>query len=162
LSADGQPVFVEVKSPGWEAELSLDEIKAGRTKAPKYVQGDGRSVAPWLQTRECVKRAYHKFTDNQPNLLLIADDFHVSLANDLEQVKIGLFETNPVLGGEPGYFTNSAYERLSGVGLFASHLISDRIAVEYSLIVLANPFALNDTRLPESITQLSLKDACLK
>lgn len=162
LSADGQSVFVEVKSPGWEAELSPEEIKAGRTKEPKYVQGDGRAVAPWLQTRECVKRAYHKFSDDKPNLLLIADDFHVSLADDLDQVKIGLFETNPVFGGEAGYFTNAAYERLGGVGLFSAHLMSDKRPVEYSLIVLANPFASRQTRLPELLTKLKLEDACLK
>jgi len=80
----------------------------------------------------------------------------------LEQVKIGLFETNPVFGGEPGYFTNAAYERLGGVGLFAAHLMSDKKEVEYSLIVLANPFALKETRLPESLMKLNVGDVCLK
>jgi hypothetical protein len=160
LDAKGQPVFVEVKSPGWEAELSADEIKAGRTKQPKYVHGDARAVAPWLQVRQCIKRAYHKFTDDQSNLLLIADDFHVSLVDDLELVKVGLFETRTVFGGEPGSFTNAAYERLGGVALFGAHLMGDKI--EYSLVVLTNPFALKETRLQESLTNLKTEDACLK
>ena len=122
--------------------MSPDEIKAGRTKEPKYVQGDGRAVAPWLQVRECIKRAYHKFADDKPNLLLIADDFHVSLVDDLEQVKIALFETHTVFGGEAGYFTNAAYERLGGVALLGAHLMSNRDKIEYSLAVRANPFAL--------------------
>jgi hypothetical protein len=152
LDANGQPVFVEVKSPGWEAELAADEIKAGRTKEPKYVQGDGRAVAPWLQVRECIRRAYHKFTDNQPNLLLIADDFHVSLVDDLDLVKIGLFEPRTVLGGEAGYFTHSSCELIGGVALFAAKCM-DR-GIEYSFIVLPNPFALERTRLPESLIAL--------
>src|SRR6266481_5358049 len=123
LRADRQEVFVEVKSPGWEAELSPEEIKAGRTKQPKYIQGDARAVAPWLQVRDCMKRAYCKFTDAQPNLLVIADDFHMSLTEeDDSQFEIALFEKTTVFNKEAGYFANSSYERLGGIGIFSVRL----------------------------------------
>jgi hypothetical protein len=153
LSANGHPVFTEVKSPGWEAELSEEERKAGRTKKPKYVHGDARAVAPWLQTRECIERAYHKFKDDQSNLLVIADDFHVSLVDDVELVQIGLFENRGIYGGEMGCFATSTYERLGGVALFSAKLMS-RI-VEYEMIVLSNPFALPATQLPEALIKIS-------
>jgi hypothetical protein len=38
---EGQHVFVEVKSPGWEGELSDEERTAGRAKQPKYQQEEG-------------------------------------------------------------------------------------------------------------------------
>jgi hypothetical protein len=33
---EGQHIFVEVKSPGWEGNLSEEERRAGRTQQPKY------------------------------------------------------------------------------------------------------------------------------
>jgi hypothetical protein len=152
LGAEGQNVFVEVKSPGWEAELSADEIKAGRAKRPKWVDGDGRAVAPWLQARQCVARAYRKFTDTQPNLLVIADDFHVPLTNESDQLAIALFERNTVFNGEPGYFTGSAYERLGGVAVFSATLA--RSDVEYAFRLFENPCAVDRTRIPSSLIRL--------
>jgi hypothetical protein len=149
IKADGQEVFVEVKSPGWEAELSPEEIQAGRAKQPKYIQGDARAVAPWLQVRQCVSRAYYKFNDSQPNLLIIADDFHIPLTEDCEQVEWGLFEKSTILNGEAGYFTNSAYEHLGGIAVFSLSLTP--VDVEYAFRVFTNPFSLPLTRLPNSL-----------
>ena len=39
-------LFVEVKSPGWESELSQTERLAGRTALPKYQHGEGRWYDP--------------------------------------------------------------------------------------------------------------------
>jgi len=154
LRADRQEVFVEVKSPGWEAELSPEEIKAGRTKQPKYIQGDARAVAPWLQVRDCMKRAYCKFTDAQPNLLVIADDFHMSLTEeDDSQFEIALFEKTTVFNKEAGYFANSSYERLGGIGIFSVRLTTDGLAYAYKGIT--NPFSLERTRVPQSLGSLS-------
>ena len=36
-SPEGTCIFTEIKSPGWESELSPEQIKAGRTKLPKYI-----------------------------------------------------------------------------------------------------------------------------
>lgn len=154
LSAEGQEVFVEVKSPGWEAELSLEEIQAGRTKQPKYIQGDARAVAPWLQVRECIKRAYRKFTDTQPNLLIIADDFHMSLTEeDDNQFMIALFEKTTVFNNESGYFANSSYERIGGIGIFSVRLTTEGMA--YAFKVFTNPLSLERTRLPQSLGSLA-------
>ena len=43
---DGEPLFIEVKGPGWEGELSPEEIRSGRQHLPKYVNAEGRAVGP--------------------------------------------------------------------------------------------------------------------
>ena len=43
---DTEPIFVEVKGPGWKGELTADEIKVGRSDRPKHVDGEGRAVGP--------------------------------------------------------------------------------------------------------------------
>jgi hypothetical protein len=51
---EGQHVFVEVKSPGWEGELSDEEHQAGRTKQPKYQHGDGGAFGNWRPLQKCI------------------------------------------------------------------------------------------------------------
>src|SRR5271157_4025019 len=37
-------VFVEVKSPGWEGELTVEQRRSGRLNYPKYINGEGGAV----------------------------------------------------------------------------------------------------------------------
>jgi len=46
-------VFVEVKNPGWEAELSVAEGQAGRAKQPKY-RGLGIAFGNWTPLQKCI------------------------------------------------------------------------------------------------------------
>jgi len=78
ITHDGHDeIFVEVKSPGWEGELSSEEVRAGRTKQPKYQLNErrGGGFSQWPQIRACVNRAYPKFAPSSTNLLVIADDY---------------------------------------------------------------------------------------
>jgi hypothetical protein len=72
-------IFVEVKSPGWEFELTLQERGARRPPRPKLIIGEARSYDPQAAIRFAVQKAYPKFKPDQPNLLVIADDLFVSL-----------------------------------------------------------------------------------
>ena len=110
-------VFVEVKSPGWEGELSDKERRAGRAKQPKYQPRGGGAFGNWQPLQKCIASAktYPKFAPTQPNLLIVADDLMVSLPDSIWHVEIGLYADHTGYG-EMGYFTSSRFENLGGVG----------------------------------------------
>lgn len=142
-------IFVEVKSPGWESELTAQEIKAGRAKIEKYPGIEARPVAPWRNIRFAIRKAYSKFSSAQPNLLVIADDLFVNLTEWGGNLPAGmaLFANHNTLDGELGYFLSNKFENLGGVGLFFARG-SDR-QIHYVFKLHVNPRALPSTRLPQ-------------
>jgi len=74
----GADVFTEVKSPGWEFELTKEERSAGRIDQPKYKDGEARAVGPWQAIQFAVEKAYPKFLPNVPNLLVVPKSAHLS------------------------------------------------------------------------------------
>lgn len=154
-SPEGQDVFVELKSPGWEGELTDEERKNGRTKLPKFRNGDGGAFGNWEPLQKCIDKWYaHKFSSSQPNLLVVADDLKpLSLIDTPDHVEIALF-ANDTAYGKLGCFTSNQYENLGGVAVFEA--VSDGVQVEYRFRVFENPFALPATRLPPSLPKLRL------
>jgi hypothetical protein len=154
---EGQRVFVEVKSPGWEGELSDEERCAGRAKQPKYRQGDGGAFGNWHPLQRCVAspRTYPKFSPTQPNLLIVADDLKMPLLESLDHVEIALYADHNRYG-EVGYFTSARFENLGGVGVFRalSVAFSAVHSVEYEFKLFDNPFALPAVKLPDSLLKL--------
>lgn len=145
---EGQTIFVEVKSPGWEGELSFAELKAGRAKEPKYGKMGGGAVGNWMPVQKRIVAAYPKFDPTQVNLLVIADDLRLGLCDSLWQVEIAVNAKRSGYG-EMGYFTSSRFENLGGIGVFWHSV--NRCAVHYHLKIFENPNALISTQLPESI-----------
>jgi hypothetical protein len=146
-------VFTEVKSRGWESELTQEERLAGRTKQPKHIEDDGGKYANWKGMRDCISDAYSKFTPSEPNLLVIADDFFVSLARKADwQIDVALFATHDRYGEEPGYFATAAYQNLGAIAVFAAE-VSD-FPVEYRFQIFQNPYALTETAIPPSLASL--------
>ena len=150
---EGGKIFTEVKSRGWESELTQAERLAGRAKLPKYIDGDGGEFATWQGLRDCIAAAYAKFRSDEQNLLVIADDFFVSLTDLPLFVDVALFDKGTGYGGEAGYFTAAAYENLGGLAVFAA-TVKDGM-VQYKFHVYENPFALPQTKLPASLAALS-------
>ncbi len=143
----GLRVFVEVKSPGWEGELSQEERLSGRLAEPKYKDLDGRAVAPWERIQFAINKAYKKFGVDVPNFLIIADDLFVSLQHAPElHAAQALYSS---LRNQPGYFTDQRYEKLGGVGFF--WIDSDEASIQYYMRVFLNPNALNATALPDDM-----------
>src|SRR5260221_7465879 len=56
----GEDMFVEVKSPGWESELSDIEKREGRRKQEKYIDGEGRMIDNGPAIAHAVEKAYPK------------------------------------------------------------------------------------------------------
>src|SRR5258708_24471072 len=156
---DGHKVFVEVKSPGWESELSDEERRAGRTKQPKHQQGEGGAFGNWEALHKCIAspKTYPKFSRNQPNLLVVADDLKVGLHDSIWHVEIALYADHKGYG-EMGYFTSPRFENLGGVAIFGaySYFFSNR-GLEYEFQIFDNPFALASTKLPESFLRFKTR-----
>jgi len=147
----GISTFVEVKSPGWEGELSQEERTGGRKKQPKYLHCEARAVAPWERVQFEVEKAYKKFIPENPNLLVIADDLFVSLeyATDL-QMGMALYEQR-----NNGCFASNKYENLGAVGAFWP--VSNGRAVWYEMKLYINAHALKTSAIPDDM-RLAFED----
>jgi hypothetical protein len=75
---DTEALFLEVKNPGWEGELLEEEIKAGRTKLPKYVHADSRAIDPFERVMYVVGKSLSKFCNYRVNLAVVVDNLFVS------------------------------------------------------------------------------------
>lgn len=139
----GQRIFVEVKSPTWEAELSQEERSGGRTQQPKYLNGEGRAFdnSDWI--RFAVDKAYPKFSPDYPNLLVIADDLFVSLCHGTDMFAgKALYDKK-----HNGYFTRTEYVNLGGVAVFWEEI--QGASVSYTLLLYVNPKPLESAELPD-------------
>ena len=123
----GADIFTEVKSPGWESELTEEERSARRTVQPKYIDGEARSVAPWQAIQFAVEKAYPKFLPNIPNLLVLADDLFIGLEHGTDtQVGMARYSRH-----YEGCFTDGRNERLGGVGIF--WIVNDGKEIAYDI-----------------------------
>jgi hypothetical protein len=145
-------VFVEVKSPGWEGQLSDAERQAGRTKEPKHRDGDGGAVGNWIPLQKCIasEKTYPKFSPTQSNLLVIADDLQVNLHEIPEHIRVALYPSHKAYG-VTGCFATPAFENLGGVGIFRAS--SEGRGIKYEFQVFDNQFALSATKLPASFLE---------
>ncbi len=153
---EGLCVFVEVKSPGWEGELSEDERLGGRTKQPKYDKAESFAVGNYKSLRRCIasEKTYPKFTPTQSNLLIVADDFKFGLSDSLSQVEVALYADHKGYG-KVGCFTSAEFENLGAVGIFGFSSAGSQ--VEYPFQVFANPFALRSTKIPDSLLRFRVE-----
>jgi hypothetical protein len=71
-------IFVEVKGPGWEAELTNEEVQRGRTRVPKWIHAEARSVDPIPEVQAALVKALPKLSIERSNLVSIVDDFFLS------------------------------------------------------------------------------------
>lgn len=72
------PIFVEVKGPGWEGELTEAERKARRKELPKYIDAESRLIAPLNPVFYAVNKALPKLAERRSNLVVLVDDLFVS------------------------------------------------------------------------------------
>lgn len=113
---DSEPIFVEVKGPDWQAELTDVKRGAGRKDLPKYINAEGRAIAPQERVTYAISKALPKLGERRANLVVVVDDLFVSpldlpkdyltavIAKDLtdpaRNLVGGVFLLNPVCYGD--------------------------------------------------------------
>lgn len=143
----GVEIFVEVKGPSWQSELSDEEKMTGRTKQPKQLDLEARAIAPWRAIQIAVKKAYEKLASGIPNLLVIADDLFVGLQHGTEMMaSMALYEQH-----YKGCFTVPDYEKLGGTGIF--WMDSSKDTVTYEMRLFLNPLA-SEPLLPDDLIEI--------
>jgi len=113
-------IYCEVKSPGWESELTKKELKKGalgRRGKPKYLPGEVYWFNHWNSIRYAIKKAYPKLLPASKNLIIIKDDLRPNIL-DLKTrtpIEIALYAETEQYNNEKGYFTNNKYESVGGI-----------------------------------------------
>lgn len=146
-------IFCEVKSPGWQGQLTQEEMRSGRAKQPKYlVSHDARYVAPYKNIRKTIDKSYKKFLSDRQNLLIITDNlldplsirpqFNSELGREIPwNIYIALYNSDDDLYAGKGCFHTKTYENLGGT-LF----LNDKFLTKFFAWFEANP----DARMPLS------------
>jgi hypothetical protein len=137
---DPTPIFIEVKAPDWQGELSEDERPQRKTLG-KHVDAEARAVSPIEMPFQVIRNnALKKFTDDQPNLVVIVDDLFDSPASAR-----GVIE-----GYVDEFFHDPETARVGGI-LFLCPQCPVGRPVSYSSNFYHNPAALDRCRLPKAV-----------
>lgn len=145
-----QAIFVEVKSPGWEGELTEEEKRGARKFNPKYINAEFRSYNAEERVLYAAKKAMSKFANDRPNLLVVADDLFVSpLYTPIEildhRIRSGL--------------DRKEHENLGAVLLFVAEQRGGKAPIKYFSRLIENPRSGGQVwALPPAATQV-LTDA---
>jgi hypothetical protein len=146
-SPEPERVFVEVKAPGWEGELSEEERANGRIKQGKHINGEARAIAPWERIQFAIDKAYKKFLPSARNILVIADDFFVGLEHGTQMhARMALYSAH-----HKGRFTDTRCERIGGIGIF--WVENNGREIWYEMKLFLNPHCLKAVALPEAFVE---------
>lgn len=137
---DTESLFVEVKGPGWEGELSPEEIRAGRQFLPKYINAEGRAVGPTGRVLYAVDKALPKLAPERINLVVVVDDLFLSPTE---------LPRNHLTGVIARELTEARYSAVSAVFLLNPVSYSGAGLVEYRKYFIPNEGA--SRRLPEAV-----------
>jgi hypothetical protein len=142
-----EPIFVEVKGPGWEGELSQEALDSGRQRLPKYIQGETRSVDPTERVAFAIGKAVPKLAANRVNLIVVADDLFISPT----EIPTSLLNSRVQRALE-----DPRYRVVSGVLMLNAVSYSEAAAVEYRTFFVPNAEA--ERLLPEAVSSGFLAD----
>ena len=148
--------YVEVKSPGWESELTEAERMQGRARQPKYMGIEGRAAGPLQVIRHAVDKACPKFSGKVPSLIVISDDCFVNVGEwGWGPMQMAL--TSSTIAYGEGLFLKPEYAVIGAVCVFRVVSYIGR-PLEYQSLCVANPNALPGAVVPgEMVTRLSAK-----
>ena len=137
---DTEPIFVEVKGPGWEGELSPEERAAGRKHLPKYINAEARAIDPIGPVIYAVGKALPKFSERRINMVVVVDDLFFSPTEVPKNLLVGRLERA---------LTDPQYASVAGIFLLNPVSYSGEDAVEYYDYFIPNS---NATRkLPDAV-----------
>lgn len=170
----GGDIDCEVKSPGWQGQLSKEEIRYGRTKQRKYsIFGEARGVAPYGNIRRAIDKSYDKFLSDKQNLLIVTDNlfqplpmnprFNPELDRKIPwNIYVALYNDHDHLYGGKGYFRTNEHEHLSGIlflndrylgKFFAWFEVNPNARILLSKEFVSKALKLNDDQIEKSESQ---------
>ena len=77
-------VFVEVKGPTWQSELSDAQKRGPRKDQPRFINGDIRWHDTRVEVRYAAMKTMGKLDRGRPNILVVADHLFVSPVRSLD------------------------------------------------------------------------------
>lgn len=105
-----QPIFVEVKGPRWEGELSGEELNDSRRHQPRHINGEARSIDSIGKVIAAAEKAAPKFPCDRSNLLVVVGYLLFVSPRDLHR---GIVESRIRRA-----LSNSSFQNIGGVLIF--------------------------------------------
>lgn len=158
ISIVGSNIFCEVKSPGWEGEVVRDQgSNSPCLKKPKYIHAETKGIDNSPLIICTVNKAYKKFSNNTPNLLIIIDDFWMDCFTEGLCIDRALYRPKlqpPYVDSKPeGLFVGRNYEKLGGVLFLKFELIIGRGFV-WKVHISLNNNAMPNVRIPQKLVDI--------
>jgi hypothetical protein len=146
---DTEPIFVEVKGPGWEGELSQEAREAGRLNAPKYVNAEARFVDPVERVEYAINKALPKFASSRVNLVAVVDDLFFS-PTEIPAVilngRLKRFYADPQYRVVAGVFLMNPVSHVHASEVeYRSHFVPNENAMKHLPDVVATGFLASNT-----------------
>lgn len=137
------PIFVEVKGPRWEGELSNEEMNGPRRHQPRYVNGEARSFDSISKVMAAAKKAAPKFLDDRPNLLVVVGYLLFVSPRELPRNIV-----EPKLAKA---LSESRFSNIGGILIF--DFANDAETISYHAAFIANKMASRSCSIPEIIAK---------
>lgn len=134
-------IFVEVKGPRWEGELSEEELNGPRRQQPRYIDGEARFFDSIGKVINAADKAIPKFLPDKPNLLIVVGYLLFVSPSELPQ---GIVE--PRIKSE---LSEDRFSNLGGLMIF--DFVYGEQAINYKAAFIENPNANNLCKIPSDV-----------
>jgi len=136
-------IFVEVKGPRWEGELSEEELNGPRRQQPRYINGEARFYDSIGKMIEAANKAIPKFLPDKPNLLVVVGYLLFVSPRELPQ---GVVE--PRIRHE---LSDDRFSKLGGLVIFDFDY--GEKAINYQAAFIENPRANDLCKIPFTVAK---------
>ncbi len=138
-----QSIFVEVKGPRWEGELSEKELDGPRRQQSRYINGEARDSDPVGKVINAVIKANPKFLPDRPNLLVVVGYLLFVSPSELPQRMV-----EPRIKRE---LSDDIFSKLGGLIIFDFDY-GDK-SIGYKAAFIENPVAIDPCKIPIDVTK---------
>lgn len=138
-----QPIFVEVKGPRWEGELSDEELNGPRRHQPRFIDGEARWIDSIGKVMAATDKAVPKFLSDRPNLLVVVAYLLFVSPHDLPR--------NIVEPRITSMLSDNRYRNIGGLLIFDFAYNSKPIS--YHAAFIQNPKANKLCKIPEDVAK---------
>ena len=138
----GTPIFVEIKQPTWESELSEKERDEGRKRKPRFIHAEARSFDSDGVVRYAAEKSLGKLANDRPNLVVVAENTFVSPLDGAGHESISFWLDDP------------KYDRIGAIMCFDVVQWAGNEKIEYRTLFVENPRAAGKPwQIPAAVTE---------